>query len=121
MTEQLAVVILAAGQGTRMKSATPKVLHRIGGRPLISHVLDTAAGLRPERVVAVVRHERELVAGAIEDHAPGTVIVDQDETPGTGRAVEQAHDARRVHVRLLDEPERAGLPRLDDSDAAWGW
>lgn len=90
MTEQLAVVILAAGQGTRMKSATPKVLHRIGGRPLISHVLDTAAGLRPERVVAVVRHERELVAGAIEDHAPGTVIVDQDETPGTGRAVEQA-------------------------------
>ena len=90
MTEQLAVVILAAGQGTRMKSAVPKVLHRIGGRPLISHVLDTAAGLRPERVIAVVRHERELVAAAIEDHAPGTVIVEQDETPGTGRAVEQA-------------------------------
>lgn len=91
MTERsLAVVILAAGQGTRMKSATPKVLHRIGGRSLIAHVLDTAAGLSPERVVAVVRHEREQVVGAILDHAPDTIIVDQDDIPGTGRAVEQA-------------------------------
>lgn len=86
----LAVVILAAGQGTRMKSSTPKVLHRIGGRSLIAHVLDTAAGLHPETVIAVVRHERELVASAIVDHAPHTVIVDQDDVPGTGRAVEQA-------------------------------
>jgi len=90
MSQQLAVVILAAGQGTRMRSATPKVLHRIGGRALISHVLDTASGLKPELVVSVVRHERELVAAAIEDHAPGTIIVDQDEVPGTGRAVELA-------------------------------
>jgi len=90
MTQQLAVIILAAGQGTRMKSATPKVLHRIGGRSLIAHVLDTAAGLQPESIIAVVRHERELVAGAIVDHAPHTVIVDQDAVPGTGRAVEQA-------------------------------
>ena len=90
MTGKLAVVILAAGQGTRMKSTLPKVLHRIGGRPLISHVLDTAAGLRPETIIAVVRHERDRVAQAILDHAPGTVVVDQDEVPGTGRAVEQA-------------------------------
>ena len=90
MTQKLAVVILAAGQGTRMKSTTPKVLHRIGGKALISHVLDTAAGLQPETVIAVVRHERERVAQAILDHAPHTVIVDQDEVPGTGRAVEQA-------------------------------
>jgi len=91
--KRLAVVILAAGQGTRMKSATPKVLHRIAGRSLIAHVLDTAAGLQPELVVAVVRHERELVAQAIVDHAPHTVIVEQDEIPGTGRAVEQALQA----------------------------
>ncbi len=90
MSQQLAVVILAAGQGTRMRSATPKVLHRIAGRSLIAHVLDTAAGLRPETVIAVVRHERDLVSAAIEDHSPGTVIVNQDEMPGTGRAVEQA-------------------------------
>lgn len=89
-TQQLAVVILAAGQGTRMRSATPKILHRIGGRSLISHVLDTAAGLSPETIIAVVRHERELVATAIVDHAPHTRIVEQDEVPGTGRAVEQA-------------------------------
>lgn len=90
MRHKLAVVILAAGQGTRMKSSLPKVLHRIGGRSLIAHVLDTAAGLQPETVVAVVRHDRERVAQAILDHAPTTLIVDQDEIPGTGRAVEQA-------------------------------
>lgn len=90
MTRQLAVVILAAGQGTRMKSSLPKVLHRIGGRSLIAHVLDTAHRLDPDLVLAVVRHERERVAGAIVDHAPDTVIVDQDAVPGTGRAVEQA-------------------------------
>ena len=86
----LAVVILAAGQGTRMKSSLPKVLHRIAGRSLIAHVLDTAAGLSPSSIVAVVRHERDTVAEAILEHAPDTVIVDQDEIPGTGRAVEQA-------------------------------
>lgn len=86
----LAVVILAAGQGTRMKSALPKVLHPIGGLPLVGHVLDTAAALRPQLIVAVVRHERERVAGAIAELAPGAMIVDQDELPGTGRAVEQA-------------------------------
>lgn len=90
MTQKLAVVILAAGQGTRMRSDLPKVLHRIGGRSLISHVLDTAAGLQPETVIAVVRHDRERVSQAILDHAPNTMIVDQDEVPGTGRAVEQA-------------------------------
>ncbi len=93
MTQKLAVVILAAGQGTRMKSAVPKILHRIGGKALISHVLDTAAGLQPEIVIAVVRHEREQVSQAILDHAPHTLIVDQDEVPGTGRAVEQALQA----------------------------
>ena len=89
----LAVVILAAGQGTRMKSSLPKVLHRIGGRSLIAHVLDTAAGLAPEQVLAVVRHDRDRVAEHILEHAPETTIVDQDATPGTGRAVEQAIQA----------------------------
>lgn len=86
----LAVVILAAGQGTRMKSKLPKVLHPIAGRSLISHVLDTAVGLHADYVISVVRHERERVAAAILDHAPDTLIVEQDEVPGTGRAVEQA-------------------------------
>ncbi|MFS0866997.1 bifunctional UDP-N-acetylglucosamine diphosphorylase/glucosamine-1-phosphate N-acetyltransferase GlmU [Microbacterium sp. 179-B 1A2 NHS] len=87
---ELAVVILAAGQGTRMKSSLPKVLHRIGGRPLVGHVLDTARDLGPARVVVVVRHERDQVADAVLGVAPEVVVVDQDEIPGTGRAVEVA-------------------------------
>ncbi|WP_394278691.1 bifunctional UDP-N-acetylglucosamine diphosphorylase/glucosamine-1-phosphate N-acetyltransferase GlmU [Microbacterium sp.] len=89
----LAVVILAAGAGTRMKSALPKVLHRIGGRPLVGHVLDTARDLAPAHVVVVVRHERDQVADAVLGVAPEVVVVDQDEIPGTGRAVEVALDA----------------------------
>ncbi|NQX06433.1 bifunctional UDP-N-acetylglucosamine diphosphorylase/glucosamine-1-phosphate N-acetyltransferase GlmU [Rathayibacter sp. VKM Ac-2856] len=84
----LAVVILAAGQGTRMKSRTPKVLHRLAGRPLLGHVLDTAASLDAGHVVTVVRHERERVAAAVLEHTPAALVVDQDEVPGTGRAVE---------------------------------
>ncbi|WP_438352455.1 bifunctional UDP-N-acetylglucosamine diphosphorylase/glucosamine-1-phosphate N-acetyltransferase GlmU [Microbacterium sp. CJ88] len=85
---RLAVVVLAAGQGTRMKSSLPKVLHPIGGRPLVGHVLDTARALAPESVLVVVRHERERVAEAVG--AADVVVVDQDEIPGTGRAVEVA-------------------------------
>jgi bifunctional UDP-N-acetylglucosamine pyrophosphorylase/glucosamine-1-phosphate N-acetyltransferase len=87
---RLAVIVLAAGQGTRMKSSLPKVLHRIGGRPLVGHVIDTALALSPDTVAVVVRHERDLVAAAVVDAAPGVVVVDQDDVPGTGRAVELA-------------------------------
>ncbi|MET0813370.1 MAG: bifunctional UDP-N-acetylglucosamine diphosphorylase/glucosamine-1-phosphate N-acetyltransferase GlmU [Microbacterium sp.] len=86
----LAVVVLAAGQGTRMKSTMPKVLHPIGGRPLVGHVLATARALAPDSVVVVVRHERDRVAAAVVDQEPAAVVVDQDEIPGTGRAVEIA-------------------------------
>ncbi|MFC8681645.1 bifunctional UDP-N-acetylglucosamine diphosphorylase/glucosamine-1-phosphate N-acetyltransferase GlmU [Microbacterium ureisolvens] len=89
----LAVIVLAAGQGTRMKSTLPKVLHRIGGRPLVGHVLDTALALEPDRLVVVVRHERDLVADAVSSAVPAAVVVDQDDIPGTGRAVEVALDA----------------------------
>ncbi|MFT4052094.1 MAG: bifunctional UDP-N-acetylglucosamine diphosphorylase/glucosamine-1-phosphate N-acetyltransferase GlmU [Microbacterium sp.] len=90
LDESLAVVILAAGQGTRMRSALPKVLHRIGGRPLVGHVLDTARDLAPGHVVVVVRHGREQVAETVSGIAEEVVVVDQDEIPGTGRAVELA-------------------------------
>ena len=71
-----------------MRSATPKVLHRIGGRSLLGHVLATATDLRPGRTAVVVRHERDQVAAHVEELAPAAVIADQDEVPGTGRAVE---------------------------------
>lgn len=84
----LAIVILAAGQGTRMKSRMPKVLHPLAGLPLIGHVLDTADALDAAHVIAVVRHDRERVAEAITSHSPHVAVIDQDEIPGTGRAVE---------------------------------
>ncbi|MDM7891227.1 bifunctional UDP-N-acetylglucosamine diphosphorylase/glucosamine-1-phosphate N-acetyltransferase GlmU [Curtobacterium caseinilyticum] len=94
MTDQrIAVVVLAAGQGTRMKSSTPKVLHRLAGLPLVAHVLRTAAAIEPEHVVVVVRHERERVAAEVAERAPEAIVVDQDDVPGTGRAVEVAVQA----------------------------
>ncbi|AMB59112.1 bifunctional UDP-N-acetylglucosamine diphosphorylase/glucosamine-1-phosphate N-acetyltransferase GlmU [Microterricola viridarii] len=91
MTDQnLAIVVLAAGQGTRMKSATPKLLHPIAGLPLVSHVLATAKALDAATIVTVVRHERDRLAAVVSAELPESIIVDQDEVPGTGRAVEQA-------------------------------
>jgi UDP-N-acetylglucosamine pyrophosphorylase (EC 2.7.7.23)/glucosamine-1-phosphate N-acetyltransferase (EC 2.3.1.157) len=86
----LAVIVLAAGQGTRMKSALPKVLHPIGGRPLVGHVIRTARALTPESVLVVVRHDRDRVAEAVTVADAAAVVVDQDAIPGTGRAVEVA-------------------------------
>ncbi|CAN5362591.1 bifunctional UDP-N-acetylglucosamine diphosphorylase/glucosamine-1-phosphate N-acetyltransferase GlmU [soil metagenome] len=85
---RLAVIVLAAGQGTRMKSRRAKVLHPIAGVPLIGHVLATARELAAAHVITVVRHERASVAEAIAELMPEAVIVDQDDLPGTGRAVE---------------------------------
>ncbi len=94
MTENtLAIVVLAAGQGTRMKSRLPKVLHPIGGRPLVGHVLITAERLQAEHIEVVVRHERDQVVAALAEDYPGVVFVDQDDVPGTGRAVQVAMDA----------------------------
>jgi len=87
-----AVIILAAGGGTRMKSAAPKVLHRIGGRSLIGHVLYAASGLHPEHLAVVVRHERDAVVDQVAEIARelglAPVIADQDDVVGTGRAVQ---------------------------------
>ncbi|MFT4156766.1 MAG: bifunctional UDP-N-acetylglucosamine diphosphorylase/glucosamine-1-phosphate N-acetyltransferase GlmU [Microbacterium sp.] len=88
----LAIVILAAGAGTRMKSRLPKVLHTIGGRPLVGHVLATATRLGADHIEVVVRHERDQVVAALSQAYPGAVFVDQDEIPGTGRAVQVAID-----------------------------
>jgi bifunctional UDP-N-acetylglucosamine pyrophosphorylase/glucosamine-1-phosphate N-acetyltransferase len=90
---RLAIVVLAAGQGTRMKSSRPKVLHDLAGVPLLGHVLATARELTAAHVVTVVRHERDLVAAAVAEFLPEAIVVDQDDIPGTGRAVEVAVSA----------------------------
>ena len=86
---KLAVVVLAAGQGTRMKSDLPKVLHPVGGRPMIGHLLDTVAKLEPDRVVVVIGPGMDSVAAAVAPHM--TVV--QTERLGTGHAVGRARAA----------------------------
>ena len=85
---KLGIVILAAGQGTRMKSRRPKVLHELAGKPLLRHVIDTALELSPERVVVVYGHGGQQVRRAIGDE--GLHWVEQREQLGTGHAVQQA-------------------------------
>ena len=83
-----AVIILAAGQGTRMRSKIPKVLHTIGGRSLVGHAMHVARSLSPSHLAVVVRHERDRVAAHIAEIDPEAIIADQDDQPGTGRACE---------------------------------
>lgn len=88
--KHLAVVVLAAGEGTRMKSAKPKVMHEIAGLPLLGHALATATALGAAHVIPVIRHKKELLAEYITAFYPGVTIAEQDDIPGTGRAVECA-------------------------------
>jgi bifunctional UDP-N-acetylglucosamine pyrophosphorylase/glucosamine-1-phosphate N-acetyltransferase len=87
---KLAVVVLAAGEGTRMKSKTPKVLHEIAGLPLIGHVLATAHSFDSDLVVLVLRHQKQQIETYVSSFYPGTLIATQDEIPGTGRAAQLA-------------------------------
>jgi bifunctional UDP-N-acetylglucosamine pyrophosphorylase / glucosamine-1-phosphate N-acetyltransferase len=82
-----AVVVLAAGEGTRMKSATPKVLHSLCGRSLVGHVVAAARELEPEHLVVVVGHAREQVTTHLAEIDPGTRTAVQHEQNGTGHAV----------------------------------
>ena len=93
----LDVVIMAAGKGTRMKSSLPKVLHRLAGRPLLAHVLATAATLAPRRLITITGHGAEQVEAMMHDAAPNLRFVRQMPQLGTGHAVQQA------------------VPELDDS------
>jgi bifunctional UDP-N-acetylglucosamine pyrophosphorylase / glucosamine-1-phosphate N-acetyltransferase len=91
--QNLTVIVLAAGGGTRMKSKTMKVLHRVGGRSMIGHVLNAVRAVEPERVVAVVGHQREQVGAHILEMVPECVLAVQEEQRGTGDAVRVALEA----------------------------
>jgi bifunctional UDP-N-acetylglucosamine pyrophosphorylase / glucosamine-1-phosphate N-acetyltransferase len=86
MKNDLSIIILAAGKGTRMKSAKPKVLHKVAGLPLISHVIKTAESLRPKKIVVVVGPDMDDVAAVAKPHA----IAVQRTQKGTGDAVKAA-------------------------------
>lgn len=85
---RLAVIILAAGKGTRMKSALPKVLHPVGGLPMLGHVVNTAHELEATRVVVVYGHGGERVQEALADRTVDWVL--QEKQLGTGHAVAEA-------------------------------
>ncbi|MGW7249851.1 bifunctional UDP-N-acetylglucosamine diphosphorylase/glucosamine-1-phosphate N-acetyltransferase GlmU [Streptomyces decoyicus] len=87
-----AVVVLAAGEGTRMKSATPKVLHALCGRSLVGHVVAASRELDPEHLVVVVGHAREQVQAHLSEIDPAAHTAVQHEQKGTGHAVRTALD-----------------------------
>lgn len=116
-TTPAAVVVLAAGAGTRMKSSRPKVLHELGGRTLLAHALHAAAGVGPAHLVAVIGHERERVGGAVaalaeQLHQPVVTVV-QAEQNGTGHAVQCALSALPADLSGTVVVTYADVPLLD--------
>ena len=102
----LDIVIMAAGKGTRMKSPRPKVLHRLAGRSLLQHVIDTASALGADRIVTITGHGADEVEAAIG--APGLCFARQVPQLGTGHAMQQAapqlHDEGTTLVLYGDVP-----------------
>ncbi|HEX9995947.1 MAG TPA: NTP transferase domain-containing protein [Abditibacterium sp.] len=89
----LAILVLAAGKGTRMESDLPKVLHQLRGQSLLAHVLTASRALNPNRLIAIVGHKSELVEAEIAPTFPEVEFVLQSETKGTGHAVMQVEAA----------------------------
>jgi bifunctional UDP-N-acetylglucosamine pyrophosphorylase / glucosamine-1-phosphate N-acetyltransferase len=99
---RFAVAILAAGKGTRLKSQLPKVLHQIGGKPLLQHVIDAAKQIVPAQdIFAIVGHEAERVKEAVAHNGIGFVL--QTEQRGTGHAIMMSREvlANYDHVLVL--------------------
>ena len=95
------VVILAAGEGTRMKSSTPKVLHSISGRSLVGHVLSAVSALSPKQVRVVVGAGREQVEAHLSEIAPHVTTVFQEKRGGTGHATQLALDGLKASGTIL--------------------
>ena len=85
-----AAIVLAAGEGTRMRSRKPKVLHEFAGKTFLNRVMDAVGALDPETLAVVVRYQAQRVAEAARSYDDAVLIVEQDEIPGTGRAVQCA-------------------------------
>lgn len=85
-----ALIILAAGKGTRMNSDLPKVLHKVAGAPVLAHAMRVGATLEPDRMIVVAGHEREAVERAVREVDEEAIVVEQVEQLGTGHAVAQA-------------------------------
>lgn len=105
----IALIVLAAGQGTRMNSNLPKPVHKLGGMPLIAHALFAGAALDPARIIVVTGHGAAAVEAAVDDLMPFAICVRQESQLGTGHAVLQAAAALEgfggdVLVMYADSP-----------------
>lgn len=101
-TRPAAVVVLAAGSGTRMKSKTMKVLHPVCGRSMIGHVVTAALAVEPAHLVAVVGNGRDQVGPHVQELAPGALLAVQETQDGTGHAVRIGLDALRDAAGTTD-------------------
>ena len=114
----LAVIIMAAGKGTRLKSSRPKVLHEIGGKPLLLHVIAAAGRVaRPEDIYAVVGHQADRVKSAVA--ATGIRFVDQPEQRGTGHAIQCAREAIAAYENILVLSGDVPLIRPETIETLW--
>ena len=95
----LSIIILAAGKGTRMKSARPKVLHPVAGKAMLQHVVDTGRELDPDQVLVVIGHESEQIEQAMQGQ--GLDFILQQQQLGTGHAVMQCQDCIKPGNDLL--------------------
>jgi bifunctional UDP-N-acetylglucosamine pyrophosphorylase/glucosamine-1-phosphate N-acetyltransferase len=93
LTGPAAVIILAAGEGTRMKNHTPKVLNEVCGRTMLGHVVAAVRELAPERLIVVTGHGRDQVTEHLAEHVPEAEIVVQERRGGTGHAVRTVIEA----------------------------
>ncbi len=119
-SDKLAVVVLAAGQGTRLKSARPKVLHEVAGKSMLDHVLDAAATLAPERIVLVLGPDMEAVAEAARARGGNLHIAIQEQRLGTGDAVASARPALAGYLGPGDAGPEAGPEAGGDILVAFG-
>ena len=85
-----AAIILAAGEGTRMRSNKPKVLHALAGKTFLNRVMDSVSALDPDTLAVVVHYQADRVTEAARSYNERVTIVNQDDIPGTGRAVQCA-------------------------------
>jgi bifunctional UDP-N-acetylglucosamine pyrophosphorylase/glucosamine-1-phosphate N-acetyltransferase len=115
---KLAVVIMAAGKGTRLKSQRPKVLHEIGGRPLVAHVIAAASKIvAPAEIFVVIGHQAEKVRAAVA--GTGVGFVEQREQLGTGHAIQCARDAIKGYENILVLSGDVPLIRSETIDLLW--
>jgi len=113
-----AIVIMAAGKGTRLKSRRPKVLHEIGGKPLLGHVLAAASRIAdPAKIYVVVGHEAERVKAAVA--ATGVSFIEQTEQRGTGHAIQCAREAIAGYENILVLSGDVPLMRPETLERLW--